>query len=82
MAQFYGTLLGSHGQASRLGGKASGLNTIAASWNGGIEVSIHYNSETGEDRFCIYQTPWHGQGINELIATGFLRKPAKREAAE
>jgi hypothetical protein len=82
MAHFYGTLEGSRGQASRLGTKASGLLTVAASWNGSISVNICHDSKTGKDCFVIRQAPWHGQGINELIAHGTIGEPAERNEAE
>jgi hypothetical protein len=44
MAHFYGTINGQRGQASRLGGKASGLTTYAASWQGAVKVSLWYDS--------------------------------------
>lgn len=82
MAHFYRTLLGSREQVSRLGTKASGVRAVAALWDGSIRVDIRHDSETGEGLFEIWQDTWHGQGINELIATGILGKPAKREAAD
>ena len=42
-----------------------------ASWNGAISVRIYTDSD-GVDRFRVYQTSWHGQGINEEIASGII----------
>lgn len=72
MAHFYGTLEGNRGQATRMGTKASGLSTIAASWEGAVSVEIQHHEETGKDTFTISLIPWHGNGINRTIATGNL----------
>lgn len=45
MAEFYGTLQGSRGSASRLGSKSSGIVTTAQSWEGSVTVTIHGSSE-------------------------------------
>lgn len=41
MAHFYGTIRGQRGEASRLGGKASGLTTYAASWQGAVPGELY-----------------------------------------
>ncbi len=74
MSHFYGTLQGSRGQATRCGAKNSGLQTLAASWSGAIEVNIDHNEKTGEDYYRIYATPWHGQGDSFEIARGIVGK--------
>ena len=75
MAQFYGTLQGSRGPASRLGSKNSGLQVSAASWSGGIEIDLWYDSTAKVDRFEIRQAMHHGGGIHEVIAKGVIGKP-------
>lgn len=49
MAHFYGTIKGQRGQASRLGGKTSGLETYAASWQGAVSVRLWVDEATGKD---------------------------------
>ena len=47
MAQFWGTIKGARGEASRLGHKASGLDTYAASWQGDmaqVELTTHHGA--------------------------------------
>lgn len=61
MAHFRGTVQGSKGSASRLGGKNSGLTTTNDGWNAGITVRSFHNEETGRDEFRVYAT----QGSNE-----------------
>jgi hypothetical protein len=43
MAHFRGTVTGDKGEASRLGHKSTGLHVKANSWEGAIEVDLHYN---------------------------------------
>lgn len=57
MAHFYGTLRGNRGQASRLGTKLSGLQTIAASWQGAVSVSLYHDETTGEDTVSVNLIP-------------------------
>ena len=75
MAHFYGRTKGSRGAASRLGGKKSGLTTTAASWSGAICVELRHDTTTGKDKFVVTQTPWHGCGVNETIASGTIGEP-------
>lgn len=76
MAHFYGMTQGFRGAASRLGGKESGLTTTAASWSGAIRVELRHDAATGKDKFVVTQTPWHGCGVSEIIASGTIGEPA------
>ena len=78
MAHFYGMTQGFRGAASRLGGKESGLTTTAASWSGAIRVELRHDAATGKDKFVVTQTPWHGCGVSEIIASGTIGEPAPR----
>ena len=71
MSHFYGVLNGSRGEITRQGTKASGLNTIAASWKGCITVHV-YVDDQGRDCYRIVQEPWQGAGVHEEIACGFI----------
>lgn len=85
MAQFYGTIQGSRGSASRLGDKQSGLQVSAASWSGRVEVDLWHDKVTKVDTFTIRQAPHHGRGISEEIASGIVGQSVKLsepEAAE
>ena len=68
MAHFYGTLQGVRGEASRLGGKESGLRTVAASWEGSVCVYLSY--ENGCDWATVRLEPWHGRGESKLLYDG------------
>jgi len=70
MAQFIGTVKGSRGEASRLGGKASGLTVKANGWRIGITVHLTHNEETGKDEVAVYKTAGpSGSSAIELIAS-------------
>ena len=69
MAQFYGTLQGSRGEATRCGTKTSGMEAVAASWNGAVRVYLKHH-EDGRETFYVEQIPWHGQGVRKIIAEG------------
>jgi hypothetical protein len=64
MAQFYGSLQGSRGEATRLGTKKSGLETTAASWEGAVNVRLYHDHESGLDMARVYLSPWHGSGTH------------------
>lgn len=72
MSHFYGTVRGSRGEASRTGGKGSGMNTVAASWSGAVETRLYVCAKTGRDMFEVRQIPWSGQGVSEVIARGVI----------
>ena len=71
MAHFMGTVKGASGEASRLGGKESGLCTYAAGWGGAIRVAI-WCDDSGVDRFRIEQVEWKGRGDYNCVAEGIL----------
>ena len=49
---------------------SSGLETVAASWQGAVQVTLNHNAETGKDWYRVELIPWHGAGVNKTIATG------------
>lgn len=78
MAHFLGTLQGSRGRASRLGTKASGLLTTAASWQGAVQVSLWHEGKTfahpdGQDMARVELIPWRGAGVSRLLYEGPVR---------
>ena len=70
MAHFYGSIKGSRGEASRLGGTNSGLRTIAASWEGAVETYLTFDADKGCDVVSVYLTPWRGRGTQKLLYHG------------
>ena len=54
MAQYIGYVEGQRGQASRLGGKASGLRAQAKGWSIGGTAHISWNEEKQEDEIVLY----------------------------
>lgn len=68
MAHFYGTLQGARGRASRLGHKNTGLNTVAASWQGAVSVRLFHDGV--RDMVEVRFQEWHGAGSDRLIYKG------------
>ena len=76
MAHFYGTLKGTRGEATRCGGKGSGLVTYAASWEGAVRVDLSHDPVTGRDRARVTLTPWQGRGTERLLYDGPIHPDA------
>ena len=72
MSHFYGCAKGNRGYASRGGSKKSGYHTIAASWDGAIEVKLIYDPKTDKNHYVIYQSKWHEKGVESEIAKGII----------
>ena len=73
MSRFYGSVQGSRGEATRLGGKESGLITKAAGWGGCIEVWVYYCKTHEADMFEVRLKQWgSSRGEPRVIAEGFL----------
>ena len=72
MSHFYGVVAGNRGQATRGGTKTSGYLTIAASWDGAIQVRLSYDPKTDKNHYVIYQSKWHGKGVESEIAKGII----------
>lgn len=70
MAHFYGSVQGSRGQAHRAGGRASGLNVTAASWEGAVQVRLFFNEETNSDWCVVSLGRWHGRGSERVLYRG------------
>jgi hypothetical protein len=61
---------------------SSGLETVAASWQGAVQVNLGHNAETGKDWFRVELVPWHGAGVNKTLATGTVDGSQSRNWAE
>jgi hypothetical protein len=68
MAHFLGTIQGCRGEASRLGGKGSGLRSVAASWEGSVRVYLTSNNDV--DWATVRLEPWQGSGRSVLLYDG------------
>lgn len=69
MAQFYGTVQGTRGEASRLGTRTSGIRTRACSWAGAIEVYVSEDVH-GVERFSVTMVQHQGEGDYRVLAEG------------
>jgi hypothetical protein len=72
MSRFYGVLKGARGEATRCGHRD--MSTTAASWHGAIRTYL-YIDDQGRDCYAVRETPWHGSGVDRLIAQGVIGKP-------
>ena len=71
MAHFYGIINGSSkSSATRCGTRNSGLETVAASWNGAVRTTLYYDEETQTDMCRVELTQWQGQGTYRLLYSG------------
>jgi hypothetical protein len=76
MAQYYGTIQGNRGEASRIGHKTSGLHSVTNAWGIGCTVLLSWDSSKQCDMIQIYLTDgsngnksqllWSGSDINQL----------------
>lgn len=60
MAQYRASVQGSRGEASRLGGKTSGIDAQVNGWRSGVSVCGRYNEEDQRDEFAIFATGGSG----------------------
>lgn len=68
MSDFYGTIQGARGKATRGGSKKSGMESYTASWSGAVRCKAY--KENGQDMVRVELVPWHGQGSNQLLYLG------------
>jgi len=71
MAHFYGKTSGSAGTSgTRCGTKKSGIESIAASWQGAVRTTLYYDKETDTDMVVVSLIPWKGVGVNQELYQG------------
>lgn len=68
MADFYGTVQGERGQATRLGRRS--ITTKTASWDGAVQSSMHMVD--GVPWLTIELVSWHGRGPYRKLYDGPL----------
>lgn len=67
-------------EVHRVGSKHQTMIVTAASWQGAVKVRIYHDSDTGEDRVVVEKRQWaNGAGVNELLYSGPVGKPAERD---
>lgn len=72
MSHFYSRIKGRRGEATRCGTKGSGIDATAASWSGSIVTRMWHDDATGRDMYEVAQRPWHGSGVQQVLATGVV----------
>lgn len=73
MAHFFGSVQGTRGEVSRLGHKATGLATTAASWHGAVHTYLY--EQDGRDMCRVELALWHGHGVNRVLYDGPIDAP-------
>lgn len=69
MSQFYASIQGSRGEATRQGTKSSGIEGHIRGWHTGAFVVVYYDKETKQDHVRVYKTTGsHNRGAKQLIA--------------
>lgn len=69
MSHFYGSLRGTAGEATRTGTKQSGMQAIAASFQGAVSAYAYLN-DAGQDCVRIRFIQWNGQGRHLTLYDG------------
>lgn len=82
MAHFYGTVQGARGEASRLGHPNTGLETMAASWEGCVRVRLEHDSATDTDTALVYLDRHKGSGTHRVLYDGPVGAYVPKHAAQ
>ena len=74
MSHFYATIPTSARKTTptACGHKSTGVETIGASWKGGILTSLWHDAETDRDMFEVWMVQHHGAGDSRLLARGVV----------
>ena len=56
MAQFYASIEGNRGEATRMGTKASGIKGHIRGWRVGVRAECYHDAKTGKDEIFVYST--------------------------
>ena len=65
MAQFRAVIRGERGEASRLGGKNTGMYVTCNGWSSGVRIISRHDESIHEDVFDVYMTSGSNGGRNE-----------------
>ena len=68
MAQYYASIQGNHGEATRMGTKKTGMEAHIRGWNIGVRVYCRWNEETNKDEITVYRTGGSNGRTDDLIA--------------
>ena len=74
MSHFYATIPTAARRTvpSARGHKSTGIETIAASWKGGIKTRFWHDEEIGVDKFEVSMVMWQGCGDSKILARGVV----------
>jgi len=74
MSHFYATIPTSARKTvpTARGHKSTGVETIGASWKGGILTSLWHDADTDRDMFEVRMVQHHGAGDSRVLARGVV----------
>ena len=74
MSHFYATIPTSARKTvpTACGHKSTGVETIGASWKGGILTSLWHDTDTDTDMFEVWMVQHHGAGDSKILARGVV----------
>lgn len=75
MAQFYASIKGSRGEATRMGSKASGITAHVRGWDVGVKVRVFVDERTGLDCVLVTRTSGSNGSDREVIAEFYADDP-------
>lgn len=67
MSQWYGSMKGSKGEATRQGTKKSGMTAHIRGWDIGVYVNCFVDDEDGKDTISIYKTRGSNNSSPDII---------------
>ena len=70
MAHFWSRIRGARGEASRCGTRDSGMESVVASWEGAVSVTLWHDAARGHDYAVVKLIPWHGKGVERVLYDG------------
>ena len=79
MSQFYGSIQGSRGQATRQGTKNSGIEGHIRGWHIGARVIMGYDKDRQEDVCAVYLTSGSGHGESDKLIGWYRVADIKKE---
>lgn len=75
MSQFYASIEGNRGVATRQGTKRSGIQGHIRGWHTGARVDCYHDEQTGQDIVRVFRTGGSQRPSGHLIASWVDDKP-------
>ena len=78
MSQFYGSLTGNRGMATRQGTKASGIEGHIRGWHIGARVICFHDGDSGKDTVQVYKTGGSSNPSGQELIAEFTEDQEKK----